>query len=90
MRDLARWSGMCSLVMPLLHELYMNGTTICIVTHDPRYARHADRHIYLFDGRVVDQLDLEAMAPSSAPMGIAAWCADMSVPGTPMLASPVT
>ncbi|MGE3577962.1 MAG: ABC transporter ATP-binding protein [Vicinamibacterales bacterium] len=42
-------------VMELLHELYMNGATICIVTHDPRYARHAQRHIHLFDGRVVDE-----------------------------------
>jgi putative ABC transport system ATP-binding protein len=42
-------------VMALLHELYMNGATICIVTHDPRYARHAERHIHLFDGRVVDE-----------------------------------
>ena len=42
-------------VMELLHELYMNGATICMVTHDPRYARHANRHIYLFDGRVVDE-----------------------------------
>src|SRR5436190_21483255 len=42
-------------VMELLHELYMTGATICMVTHDPRYARHADRSIYLFDGRVVDE-----------------------------------
>jgi putative ABC transport system ATP-binding protein len=42
-------------VMELLRELYMNGATICMVTHDPRYARHAERHIYLFDGRVVDE-----------------------------------
>ena len=41
--------------MELLRELYMNGATICMVTHDPRYARHADRNIYLFDGRVVDE-----------------------------------
>ena len=42
-------------VMELLHELYMTGATICMVTHDPRYARHADRSIHLFDGRVVDE-----------------------------------
>src|SRR6266404_435391 len=41
-------------VMDLLHELYMTGATICIVTHDPRYARHAERSINLFDGKVVD------------------------------------
>jgi putative ABC transport system ATP-binding protein len=40
-------------VMALLRELHDNGTTVCIVTHDPRYARHADRHVHLFDGRVV-------------------------------------
>jgi putative ABC transport system ATP-binding protein len=45
-------------VMELLHELYMNGATICMVTHDPRYARHAERHIYLFDGKVVPSLDI--------------------------------
>ena len=51
-------------VMDLLHELYMNGATICMVTHDPRYARHADRHIHLFDGRVVAEPPLElATAP---------------------------
>jgi putative ABC transport system ATP-binding protein len=42
-------------VMELLKELYMTGATICMVTHDPRYARHADRSIYLFDGRVVEE-----------------------------------
>jgi putative ABC transport system ATP-binding protein len=42
-------------VMELLRELYMTGATICMVTHDPRYARHAERHIYLFDGRVVGE-----------------------------------
>ncbi len=41
-------------VMDLLHELHRGGATICMVTHDPRYARHADRSIHLFDGRVVD------------------------------------
>ena len=41
-------------VMYLLHELHRNGATICMVTHDPRYARHAERNIHLFDGRIVD------------------------------------
>src|SRR5205809_1136449 len=41
-------------VMDLLHELHRNGATICMVTHDPRYARHAERSILLFDGRIVD------------------------------------
>lgn len=41
-------------VMDLLRELNANGSTICMVTHDSRYARHADREVNLFDGRVVE------------------------------------
>ena len=41
-------------VMDLLRELHRNGATICMVTHDPRYARHAQRTIHLFDGKIVD------------------------------------
>src|SRR5512136_3094858 len=42
-------------VMDLLKELHRTGATICMVTHDPRFARHAERTIHLFDGRVVDE-----------------------------------
>jgi putative ABC transport system ATP-binding protein len=42
-------------VMELLRELHRNGSTICMVTHDMRYAKHADREVNLFDGRVVDE-----------------------------------
>jgi putative ABC transport system ATP-binding protein len=42
-------------VMDLLKELHAEGATICMVTHDPRYARHAERSIHLFDGRVVEE-----------------------------------
>src|SRR5690348_14141651 len=42
-------------VMDLLRELHKGGATICMVTHDPRYARHADRNIELFDGRVLEE-----------------------------------
>jgi len=41
-------------VMELLRELHRGGTTICMVTHDPRFARYAQRSVHLFDGRVVD------------------------------------
>ena len=41
-------------VMDLLRELHRGGATICIVTHDPRYARYADRNIHLFDGKIVE------------------------------------
>jgi putative ABC transport system ATP-binding protein len=42
-------------VMELLGDLHRSGATICMVTHDPRFARHADRTIHLFDGRIVDE-----------------------------------
>jgi len=41
-------------VMDLLKELHDAGATICMVTHDPRYARHAQRSIHLFDGKVIE------------------------------------
>ena len=42
-------------VMDLLRELHRGGTTICMVTHDPRFARYASRSVHLFDGRIVDE-----------------------------------
>jgi len=42
-------------VMDLLRELHRGGATICMVTHDPRYAKYADRGIHLFDGRIVEE-----------------------------------
>jgi putative ABC transport system ATP-binding protein len=42
-------------VMQLLSELHREGATICMVTHDPRYVRFADRAVHLFDGRVVEE-----------------------------------
>jgi putative ABC transport system ATP-binding protein len=42
-------------VMELLCELHSAGATICMVTHDPRYAAYADRTIHLFDGQVVEE-----------------------------------
>jgi putative ABC transport system ATP-binding protein len=41
-------------VMTLLAELHKSGATICMVTHDERYAHHAQRTVHLFDGRVVE------------------------------------
>jgi putative ABC transport system ATP-binding protein len=41
-------------VMSLLRDLHREGATICMVTHDPRFARYAARTIHLFDGRVVE------------------------------------
>jgi putative ABC transport system ATP-binding protein len=49
-------------VMELLRELHRGGATICMVTHDPRYERHADRSIHLFDGRVVEERQLTGVS----------------------------
>src|SRR5690348_83007 len=49
-------------VMDLMTELHQSGATICMLTHDPRYARHAQRSIHLFDGRVVESpVEMEAV-----------------------------
>ena len=42
-------------VMGLLRELHSAGSTICMVTHDPRFTRYADRSVHLFDGRIVEE-----------------------------------
>ncbi len=47
-------------VMDLLRDLHRSGATICIVTHDPRYARYAERSIHLFDGRIVEEEKITA------------------------------
>ena len=49
-------------VMDLLKELHKSGSTICMVTHDSRYASHADREVHLFDGKVVDGASLAVVA----------------------------
>ena len=51
-------------VMSLLAELHSEGATICMVTHDDRYAHHAQRTVHLFDGRIVDEK--EAGNPTAA------------------------
>jgi len=49
-----------AMVMDLLQGLHAAGATICMVTHDPRYADRAKRTVHLFDGRVVEQPDAGA------------------------------
>jgi putative ABC transport system ATP-binding protein len=49
-------------VMELLRELHQSGATICMVTHDSRYARHAERSVHLFDGKVVEERQLTAVS----------------------------
>src|SRR5512132_721236 len=48
-------SGNGEQVMDLLRDLHRNGATICMVTHDPRFARYAGRSVHLFDGRIVEE-----------------------------------
>ena len=49
-------------VMELLRELHQGGATICMVTHDARYARHAERSVHLFDGKVIEERQLSAVS----------------------------
>jgi putative ABC transport system ATP-binding protein len=49
-------------VMDLLRDIHAGGATICMVTHDPRYANHAERTVHLFDGKIVRETQ-----PASAP-----------------------
>ncbi len=48
-------------VMELLQNLHREGATICMVTHDPRFAKHAQREIHLFDGKVVGEEELKKL-----------------------------
>jgi len=56
-------------VMDLLRELHRSGSTIVMVTHDARFARHAERTIHLFDGRVVE--DAAAVEAAASAAGVA-------------------
>ncbi len=48
-------------VMDLLQNLHREGATICMVTHDPRFAKHAQREVHLFDGKVVAEEELQKL-----------------------------
>src|SRR4029077_11019191 len=52
------------MVMDLLAALNKSGSTIVMVTHDPRYAEQTQRQISLFDGKVVDDRRTRSAAPS--------------------------
>jgi len=55
-------------VMTLLDELHRDGATICMVTHDPRYARHAEHTVHLFDGRIVEEEEAARKQQESAEL----------------------
>jgi putative ABC transport system ATP-binding protein len=48
-------------VMELLQKLHSEGATICMVTHDARFAAHAQRQVHLFDGKVVAEEELHRL-----------------------------
>ncbi len=48
-------------VMAMLAELHAGGATICMVTHDPRYADFAERQVFMFDGQIVDEETLNKL-----------------------------
>src|SRR5215471_19141598 len=54
-------------VMALLQELHAEGATICLVTHDQRYARDAQRTIHLFDGKIINGQPTHSSSHSQTP-----------------------
>ncbi|MCC5083629.1 putative ABC transport system ATP-binding protein [Xanthomonas campestris] len=48
-------------VMQLLEQLNLTGTTLCMVTHDPAFARRASRIVHMLDGRIVDEDTFERL-----------------------------
>jgi len=62
------------LIMDLLDTLHQQGSTIVMVTHDPRFAGRAERQVSLFDGKIVDdrRLRADSTAPASAAAPVAA------------------
>jgi putative ABC transport system ATP-binding protein len=59
------------MVIGLLRELHSEGATICMVTHDPRYASHADRMVHLVDGSIVNEESSAAQVAETTGMGMA-------------------
>jgi putative ABC transport system ATP-binding protein len=58
-------------VMDLMRELHDEGATICMVTHDPRYADVADRSVHLFDGQVVSEDEIKKRELEEAGFDVA-------------------
>jgi putative ABC transport system ATP-binding protein len=64
-------SANATAVMDLLRDLHGQGSTLVMVTHDPRFAGYADRQVHLFDGQVVEDAATPANAPHAAPHAVA-------------------
>jgi putative ABC transport system ATP-binding protein len=65
------------IVMEMLSDLHKSGSTICMVTHDPRYASHAQRTVHFFDGRIVDDETTMPGKPSVVRKPIPERCTAM-------------
>lgn len=60
-------------VMQLLEQLNRDGATLCMVTHDPAFARRAQRIVHMLDGRIVDEDTFERLRHEHdmpVPMGL--------------------
>jgi putative ABC transport system ATP-binding protein len=78
-------------VMELLRELHQGGATICVVTHDPRYAAHADREVHMLDGRVLPSMPgFEGTGFGGAGFGGAGFGGDREAPLGAPVTGPVT
>ena len=60
--------------MELLRDLHKEGATICMVTHDPRFAKHAQREVHLFDGKVVAEEELKEVDGKRGYEGLPFYC----------------
>ena len=75
-------------LMQMFGELHAGGATVCLVTHDPRWLTQVQRHVYLFDGRMVDRRPPRtctaarhrSLSHSYAPAGGASWLAALLLP----------
>ncbi len=56
-------------MMKLLSDIHKEGSTICMVTHDPHYAAYAERTVNLFDGRVVKEKSANSVRANSEASG---------------------
>lgn len=52
--------------MRLLGDLHREGSTICMVTHNPHFARHAERELHLFDGKIVSAQEMKKASRRNA------------------------
>jgi putative ABC transport system ATP-binding protein len=70
-------------VMALLRELHDDGSTVVMVTHDPRYSRFAERTVHLFDGRIVEERAIELPSGPTVPGPVTPAAPTAAAPGEP-------